>query len=142
MKKDSKRVFIDSAPLIYFLDEDEKYGKLVEKIIDDALKNGRDIVISPITAMEYLVVPYRENRYDRIMAFYDFINEAEIEICNIDIETAEKSAQIRSEYRSFKNLDAIQLACAIENGCDTFLTNDKQLLQFKEIDIEYLSDSV
>lgn len=43
---------------------------------------------------------------------------------------AEKAAQIRVEYRDFKAMDALQLAAAICTGCDTFLTNDKQLKQF------------
>lgn len=30
-------------------------------------------------------------------------------------------------------MDAIQLAVACLEGCDLFLTNDKQLRQFKEI---------
>ena len=50
-----------------------------------------------------------------------------------DIAIAEKAAQIRAEYRGFKSMDALQLASACLSGCDLFLTNDKQLRQFKEL---------
>ena len=40
---------------------------------------------------------------------------------------------IRAEYKFFKSMDALQLATACINKCDLFLTNDKQLKQFKEI---------
>lgn len=139
MKKECKRIFIDSAPVIYLLDNDTKYVNAVKNKIMDAINNDTEIVISPITVMEYLVIPYKENRYDRITSFYTFLEELNIEVCNIDIQTAEKTAQIRSSYDSFKSLDAFQLSCAVLNGCDSFLTNDKQLRQFKEIEIDCLS---
>lgn len=40
---------------------------------------------------------------------------------------------IKTEYKGFKGMDALQLAAACLSGCDLFLTNDKQLKQFKEI---------
>ena len=139
MKKECKRIFIDSAPVIYLLDNDTKYVSAVKSKIKNAIKNGTEIVISPVTVMEYLVIPYKEGRYDRIASFYDFIEGLNIEVCNIDMQTAEKTAQIRSSYDSFKSLDAFQLSCAVMNGCDLFLTNDKQLKRFKEIEIDCLS---
>lgn len=44
------------------------------------------------------------------------------------------AAQIRAEYNGFKAMDALQLTAAVIMGCDFFLTNDKQLRQFKEIE--------
>lgn len=32
-------------------------------------------------------------------------------------------------------MDALQLASAIQNNCDVFLTNDKQLKQVQEISV-------
>ena len=47
--------------------------------------------------------------------------------------TLTKAAQIRAEYKGFKAMDALQIATACLSGCDLFLTNDKQLKQFKEV---------
>lgn len=53
-------------------------------------------------------------------------------ILKINQEIAKKAAKIRAEYKSFKGMGALQLAAACLADCDLFLTNDKQLKQFKE----------
>lgn len=62
-----------------------------------------------------------------------FIEGMDIELRSIDKEIAGKAARIRAEFKFFKTMDALQLATACLSGCDLFLTNDKQLKQFKEI---------
>ncbi len=37
-------------------------------------------------------------------------------------------------------MDALQLASAVKNGCGVFLTNDKQLRQFKELTVITMDD--
>ena len=61
------------------------------------------------------------------------ISECGIPLCPIDVETAKKTAKIRTRYKDFKAMDALQLASACMQGCDLFLTNDKQLRQFKDL---------
>ena len=139
MKKEYDRVFIESAPIIYLLDNNEQYVNTVKHKIINVLKSGGRIVVSPVTVMEYLTVPYREKRYDRVAAFHDFIDAINIDVCGIDMRIAEKSAQIRAEYDMFKGLDSLQLACAVINGCDSFLTNDRQLKKYKGINIDCLT---
>ena len=73
--------------------------------------------------------------------YYWFVGRADdrlvettnMEIVEVNQEIAKKAAQIRAEYKGFKAMDAIQLAVACLTKCDLFLTNDKQLRQFKEI---------
>lgn len=80
-----------------------------------------------------MTYPYQQNNLQLINAFYAFIDGMDIEIKNIDKAIAEKAAKIRAEYKFFKTMDALQLATACLFRCDLFLTNDKQLKQFKEI---------
>ena len=61
------------------------------------------------------------------------MNDMDIHVVNIDVRIAEKVAQIRAKYKFFKKMDALQLSTACIMDCDLFLTNDKQLRQFKEI---------
>lgn len=56
-----------------------------------------------------------------------------MDIVEINQEIAKKAAQIRAEYKGFKAMDALQLAVACLSGCDLFLTNDKQLRQYKDM---------
>ena len=53
---------------------------------------------------------------------------------------AEKSAELRAKYKDIKLADALQLAAAIEYGCDAFFTNDKQSKQVSEINVVNLAD--
>ena len=80
-----------------------------------------------------MIYPYQQNNLKLINAFYAFVDGMDIEIKSIDKTIAEKAAQIRAEYKFFKTMDALQLATACLSECDLFLTNDKQLKQFKEI---------
>lgn len=128
---DFKRVFLDTSPIVYYLEKNELYYLNMKKFWKEY--DVCDYVTSAVTVTEYLTYPYQQNNLKLINAFYAFVDGMDMEIKNIDKITAEKAAQIRAEYKFFKTMDALQLATACLSGCDLFLTNDKQLKQFKEI---------
>lgn len=128
-----KKVFLDTTPLIYFLDDDIHFGLKTRQIFEEILYNDRLLLISVLTCMEYLVHPYRTNNQAKIKACADFLNDCHIPVLSINLEIATRAAKIRAAYKDFKSLDALQLATACVYGCDAFLTNDKQLRQFREI---------
>jgi len=133
---DYKKVFIDTSPFIYFIEKDSNNPQYYEKIkgfLKDGYDNDKKFVSSVITMEEYFVFPYRNKEYSYIDMFNRLVETTEMEIVEIGQEVAKKAAQIRAEYRGFKAMDALQLAVACLSGCDLFLTNDKQLKQFKEI---------
>lgn len=128
-----KKVFLDTTPLIYFLDDDIHFGLKTRQIFEEILYNDRLLLTSVLTCMEYLVHPYRTNNQAKIKACADFLNDCHIPVLSINLEIATRAAQICAAYKDFKSLDALQLATACVYGCDAFLTNDKQLRQFREI---------
>jgi predicted nucleic acid-binding protein len=128
-----KKVFLDTTPLIYFLDEDVNFGKMTQDILSEFLQGEVDMITSAITCTEYLTYPYKTGNIDKINAFFEFLNDCEIPAYSIDIEVARKAAEIRGRYSDFKTMDCLQLATACVYGCDLFLTNDNQLRQFEEI---------
>lgn len=128
---DFKKVFIDTAPIIYYLQNSELFFTNMRTFWKKY--NECDYVTSAITVTEYLTYPYKQRDMKLIDSFYAFINDMDIQVKSIDGRIAEKAAQIRAEYPSFKTMDALQLATACIEGCDLFLTNDKQLRQFKEV---------
>ena len=131
-----KKVFVDTAPFIYFIEQDSNNPQYYEKV-KAFFKYGYDsdkrFVSSVITMEEYFVFPYRNKAYSLIDMFNRLVATTDMEIVEINQEIAKKAAQIRAEYKGFKAMDALQLATACLFGCDLFLTNDKQLKQFKEI---------
>ncbi|MDE6662788.1 MAG: PIN domain-containing protein, partial [Lachnospiraceae bacterium] len=125
-----KKVFLDTAPFIYFIEKNEKnplYFDKVKKFLMESYDNDVDMETSVITVEEYMVFPYRNSEQKYINLFKKLLKELEINIIDIDREIAEKAARIRAEYKAFKAMDALQLAAACAVGCDLFLTNDKQL---------------
>lgn len=128
---DSKKIFLDTAPIVYYLENNELYYSRMKKFWK--IYEDYDYITSAVTITEYLTYPYQQNNLKQINVFNDFIDGMDIEIKSINKTIAEKAAQIRAEYKFFKTMDALQLATACVSGCDLFLTNDKQLKQFKEI---------
>lgn len=131
-----EKIFIDTAPFIYYIEkneEDTRYFDKMERFFIDGYQNDVAMVTSVITIEEYCVFPYRNGLDGHILAFTRLIDALGIEIVEIDRAIAKKAAKIRAEYRHFKAMDALQLAVACIKGCTIFLTNDRQLKQFKEI---------
>ncbi len=115
-----EKIFIDTAPLIYFLDDDEHYAEKMRQIFYGALTSGVKIITSAVTVTEYLTYPLRVGNIESVNVFFEFMNDAGINIQPIDIRTAVKAAEIRAEYTAFKPMDSLQLASACINHCDTF----------------------
>lgn len=126
-----KRIFLDTSPIVYYLECNEVFYIKMKNFWKE--HEYSDYVTSTVTVTEYLTYPYRKRNEKQINAFYTFVDGMDIEIREIDKAIAEKAAQIRAEYTSFKTMDAFQLATACLSGCDLLLTNDKQLKQFREI---------
>jgi len=130
---DFKRIFIDTAPIIYYLENSFLYMKTIKKFFVKCMEDKVQIVTSVITIEEYLVYPYNSKKIEYVDNFKRFIEYMNIEVVDIDSQIAERGAKIRSQYKTFKAMDALQIATAIISGCDMFFTNDKQLKQEKEL---------
>ena len=94
---DCKRVFMDTAPLIYFFDNDENFGEKTLHIFEELISSEKDIVFSSISCMEYLVMPYRTENIKKQEALFEFIKRYNIDICSITLEIAKKAALIRAQ---------------------------------------------
>lgn len=133
---DYNKVFLDTAPFIYFIEKDSnnpQYFDNMKQFFEEGYRENKEFLTSVITMAEYFVFPYRNQKMSYIDSFHRLVDTLGMEIAEVDQEIAKKAAQIRAQYKSFKAMDALQLATACVTGCDLFLTNDKQLKQFAEI---------
>lgn len=131
-----KKVFIDTAPFIYFIEgnrDNPLYYDKVRSFLNDCYNNDVQFVTSVITIEEYFVYPYRVSEDKYIDLFEKMIQTLNFKVIDIDKTIAKSAAKIRAEYKAFKAMDALQIATAMLNECDLLLTNDKQLRQFKGI---------
>lgn len=135
-----KRVFLDTAPVIYYVQKNEVYFDKVKCLVDRLNESGAKFVLSDITTAEACVYPYRFGRLDWLNNYDRFLERFFVDIIHTTDEIARKSAMIRAKYQGFKTMDSMQLAAAVVGDCDLFLTNDKRLCRFDEIECQTVDD--
>lgn len=138
--KTGSKIYIDTAPFIYYINHNDLYFSYIEKFFSDY--EDAIFFTSLLSEMEYLVHPIRNKEPAKIQLFDRYVSILGIKICPVDKQTIYKAATIRSAYRSFKAIDALHLATASLANCDLFFTNDKQLAQFPEINCLLVDDLV
>lgn len=67
------------------------------------------------------------------------VNGINTTFTDIDRQTGETAAKLRADY-NLHLLDALQMALAVTNGCDAFLTNDRQLKRVIEMQVLVIDD--
>ena len=120
MKTEFRRVYIDTAPIIYYLEHSAFYMEKMKHFFESCLEHDIQIVTSTITIEEYLVFPYQSGQMEFADNFKRFLQYMNVEIVNIDDRIAEQAAKIRGRFKSFKAMDSLQLAAAIISECDMF----------------------
>lgn len=133
-------VFLDSVVVIYFIEAHPKYGEITQKIFERIDNGIFQVITSPITLAECLIVPQRNNDYKMLKDFIQLITAGEgVTFVSIGAAVAKQAARIRAKY-NLSLPDALQLAVAIVSGCDLFLSNDKRLKQVEEICVLLLDE--
>ena len=123
----SKTVFLDTAPLIYFIEGHSSYQAILDGLFEFNDKGGFSFVTSSVTLLEVLVKPLRDGQTAIAKQYRDILTTAPgIELFDVTSAIAEQAAQLRAKY-NLRTPDAIQLATSIELGADYFLTNDNRL---------------
>ncbi len=130
-----KQPFLDTCVLIYFLEGHEFFGRqaktLMEKVESGIIKAS----VSALSVTELLTGLYRCK--NDLLAFeyhallYYFPN---LKIVDITLDIAVDAARIRGTYE-FATPDSLLLATALQVKADAFITSDKKLSRFKEIDM-------
>ena len=134
------RLGFDTAPLIYFVEQNPGYITLVREVFRQVDNGSVEGFTGMISFAEVLVVPKRMN--DKILeeAYRDVLfNSQNFSTLSIDAETAERAADLRSRYK-LKLPDALQIATALEAGCEAFLTNDEALHSVVDLRVIVLKD--
>lgn len=133
-----KKIFLDTAPFIYLLQNHPDFAQKVEDYMAD--HEGAAWVTSALTIAEYGVKPARAGDAEAIAQLDNFLAEVPFEVEAITSDIAHFSVRLRAKYTSLRALDGLQLAAALEAGCTEFLTNDKKLRNIDELTIIIVSD--
>ncbi len=134
------RLGFDTSPIIYFIEANPGYDKLVTEIFQLIALNQISGVTSVITLIEVMVHPLLHNDLHLQQEYRDLLlNSHNFETVPIDISMAEQAAHFRARY-SLRTPDALQVIAALHAGCDAFLTNDTGLRRVTELRMLVLDD--
>jgi predicted nucleic acid-binding protein len=131
---------IDTAVVIYFIEESPRYLPLVLPLFLEANEGKRTLVTSSLTLLEVLVVPYRAGDRPLAQAYERLLTGSRgLRLIDLTRDHLRAAAQLRASS-GVKTPDALQLAVAIGAGCRVFITNDRRLGEIPGIRILQLSD--
>jgi predicted nucleic acid-binding protein len=125
------RLFLDTAPVIYFVERNPHFVNLVDPIFE-RLETDITPVVSPITLAECLIHPLRLGLADLEQAFVNILQQEEVIFMDVNSSVAREAARIRVRY-NLQLPDALQVASALIAKCQAFLTNDEALKRVTEL---------
>jgi predicted nucleic acid-binding protein len=136
-----KRLGIDTAPFIYFVEANPRYVDLCRQFF--RLIDGGDPAgfTSVLTLAEVLSHPLRVGDAGLEAAYRGLLLETggNLSVVPITAEVAARAAGLRARH-NLKTPDALQVASALEAGCEAFLTNDHGLGRVSELRVLVLDD--
>jgi len=129
-----KTVGLDTAPLIYFIEENQTYLEAV-RIFFEAMDRGDfAVVTSTVTLLEVLVHPLRSNNRELATEYRDILLNSRLMTLEVSNTIAEQAAQLRATH-NIRTPDAIQISAALNAGASHFFTNDVRLPAISSIQI-------
>jgi predicted nucleic acid-binding protein len=115
-------VVLDSAPIIYLLEDHPKYRARFEPIFDSHAEGHVRFAVTAITIAEVLTGPLAAG--EEILARrYRGILES-WQVIDLDADIAESAARLRGLFR-LRLADAVQVASAIAINADALVTHDR-----------------
>jgi predicted nucleic acid-binding protein len=115
-------VVLDSAPIIYLLEDHPKYRRRFEPIFDSHAAGHVRFAVTTITIAEVLTGPLAAG--EEILARrYRSILES-WQVIDLDADIAESAARMRGLFR-LRLADAVQVASAIAINADALVTHDR-----------------
>jgi predicted nucleic acid-binding protein len=136
-----RSVFIDTAPIIYYIEAHPQYGPLVTEIVTAFQSGMLNAVSSVITLVEVLPKPIEAGNETLAKQFSEFLTAGKnISMMEITSGIAESAGHLRGRYPFLRTMDAVQIAACLEAKADAFITNDAKLERVAEIKVIMLKE--
>ena len=133
-------VGLDSAPLIYFIEENPTYLEMTDAFFEAMVRGEFRVVTSVVTLLEVLVYPLRQGNRILAQQYRDILFDEEgLTTIEVSPAIAEVAAQLRATY-NVQTPDSIQMATAISGGASFFLTNDVRLPSLPGLEVLVLEE--
>ena len=134
------RLAFDTAPIIYFVEANPGYDRLVSNIFKRVAAGELEGWTSVISLSEVLVQPIVAGRNDLQNAYRELLlKSSNFHTLPVSAPVAEAAARLRATY-GLRLPDAIQIAFAIDTGCEAILCNDHSMRRVTELPVLILDD--
>jgi len=135
-----KRLYVDSAPLIYYVEENAAYLDKMRKIIRIIDQTDLLAYSSVLTLAEVLVLPLKQRDQQLVQAYREILLSGDdYELIAVTPEIAVSAAEIRARY-GLGTPDSLHVASAVATHCDAMLTNDRDMMRIQEFPILLLDE--
>lgn len=122
-----KRIYLDINIFLYCFEDISPYSEMLQPIIENIERDFFYAVTSELSLAEALVKPMKDNNQHCVDVYLHGIQTTPtMTVIPVDRTILIEAARIRSTT-SNKLPDAIHLATALYERCDSFLTNDLQI---------------
>ncbi len=135
-----KTIGIDSAPFIYATEERPVYVDRMRLVFQLIRAQSIQACSASITLTEVLTKPLKDNNTKVVAAYRQLLLQSRhFQLIAITPAIAERAAELRARY-NLKTPDALQIAVALHQQCDAFLTNDLSLKRVTEVQVLVLDE--
>jgi predicted nucleic acid-binding protein len=132
-------VYLDTNIIIYAVEGYETHAARIKFVLQGMTDGEITAVTSDLTLAEVLVKPKRDTNWNLEQAYRQFLLPTEsFRNSAVNREILEAAADIRANS-DLKLPDAIHFASAINQHCDSFLTNDDRFEGMTGIKVVLLS---
>jgi predicted nucleic acid-binding protein len=131
---------LDTAPFIYFIESNPSYLALMREVMRLIDSQTLAACCSVITLTEVLTRPLQMGDSTLAEQYRDILlNNPSLTVLPVDSMIAERAARLRADYR-LRTPDALQIAAALEYGCEAFLCNDNNMRRVTDLRVLLLDE--
>lgn len=134
------RLGLYTSPVVYYVEQHPTYFSVCEKFFQAIAAGSLHGIAGSLTLTETLVMPLRNGNGNLAGAYRNLLTaSAGITTLPITASIAESAADLRARY-NLRTADAVQIAAALSEGCEAFLTGDKGIRRVTELRVLVLDD--
>lgn len=137
-----RSIYLDTNVFIYALEGYADYAADLTALFESVDRGERKAVTSELTLAEVLVKPFMDQSHERQRAYEQAIQSSEaLTVRPVSRDVLIEAARLRATI-GLRLPDAIHLAMARLAGCETFLTNDRDLQMRAIPEVVLLSEAI
>ena len=129
---DEALLLVDTAPLIYHLEDDERFGTRFAGLFEASASGRLRLAISTVSVAEVLTGPFQQGRDVLARQIENALREHRV--VGLTPEIAVEAARLRARYR-LRLPDAVQLATALQIDAWGLVTHDRDFSRVDDVRI-------